>query len=66
MNQQDALAKWYQTQDKPQDKQPERPKTYTRAEQLFDVVLYEAEYGDEDKKQFFFAMAERLLKLTKR
>ena len=67
MNIQDAWKIWAQTQEGTQAAQPqaEPPKTYTRARQLYDAAQWEAEYGDEDKKQWFFALCERLLeKLT--
>lgn len=63
--QQDAVKKWYKTQSAQTDTPPEPPKTYTRAAQLFDAAQWEAEYGDDERKPFFFAMCERLLEKIK-
>ena len=66
MNIQDAWKVWQGEQDAPTtDTPPEPPKTYTRAKQLFDAAQWEAEYGDDERKPFFFAMCERLLEALK-
>ena len=63
--QQDAVNEWYKTQNAQTDTPPETPKTYTRTKQLFDAAQWEAEYGDADKKQWYFALCERLLEALK-
>jgi len=68
VNIQDAWKIWQG--EKPDDaptteKTPETPKTYTRGAQLFDAAQWEAEYGDADKKQWYFALCERLLEALK-
>ena len=66
MKQEDALKQWYQTQKPPQAEPQAEPTEYTRQEQLFDAVLWEAEYGDDDKKPFHFALAAKLVGLVKK
>ena len=61
--QQDAVNEWYKPQGAQPEPPPEPPKKYTRAQQLFDAAQFEAEYGDDDKKQWFFALCERLLQI---
>ena len=39
--QQDAVNKWYKTQNAQTDTPPEPPKTYTRGAQLFDGLQWE-------------------------
>ena len=63
--QQDAVNEWYKPQNTQTGPQPEQPKTYTRAQQLFDAAQWEAEYGDDERKPFFFALCERLLEALK-
>ena len=68
MNIQDAWKIWQgeKPDDAPTtDTPPETPKTYTRSAQLFDAAQWEAEYGDADKKQWYFALCERLLEALK-
>ena len=65
MTQEDALNQWYQPQKPPQAEPHAETKEYTRQEQLFDAVLWEAEYGDDERKPFFFALCERLLEALK-
>ena len=62
MRQEDALKQWYQSQLAQEPKQG-KTQEYTRAQQLFDAAQWEAEYGDDDKKQWFFALCERLLQI---
>lgn len=63
--QQDALGFWYKVQGAQPEPKSEPKKEYTRAEQLFDAAQWEAEYGDDERKPFFFAMCERLLEKIK-
>ena len=68
MNIQDAWKVWQG--EKPDDastteKAAGTQKEYTRAKQLFDAAQWEAEYGDADKKQWYFALCERLLEALK-
>ena len=37
-----------------------------RAQQLFDAAQFEAEYGADERKPFFFALCERLLKVIEK
>ena len=39
--QQDAVNEWYKPQSAQANPQPEQPKTYTRAQQLFDGLQWE-------------------------
>jgi len=64
--QQDAINEWYKVQGAQPEPKPEPKKEYTHAEQLFDAAQWEAEYGDDDKKQWFFALCERLLPMVKK
>ena len=64
--QQDAVNKWYKTQNAQTDTPPAPPNTYTRAQQLFDAAQFEAEYGADERKPFFFALCERLLKVIEK
>ena len=68
MNIQDAWKIWQgeKPDDAPTtDTPPAPPNTYTRGAQLFDAAQWEAEYGDADKKQWYFALCERLLEALK-
>jgi len=64
MRQEDALKQWYQSQLAQEPKQG-KTQEYTRTKQLFDAAQWEAEYGDDERKPFFFALCERLLEALK-
>ena len=63
--QQDALDFWYKVQGAQPAPTPAAKKEYTRAQQLYDAAQWEAEYGDDERKPFFFALCERLLEALK-
>ena len=64
--QQDAINEWYKVQGAQPEPKPEPKKEYTRQEQLFDAVLWEAEYGADERKPFYFALAAKLVGLVKK
>ena len=69
MNIQDAWKIWQgeKPDDAPTtDTPPAPPNTYTRGAQLFDAAQFEAEYGADERKPFFFALCERLLKVIEK
>ena len=61
MLQKNAIDQWYTSQNTNKEEEKEEPQDYSRVEQLYDEALWEATYGEPEKKQWYFALCERLL-----